>query len=108
MAEIFDYLAEQIKQLKHPFRRKDREIDDAVVRVLEAMRLILQQHENLLIRDCEVENDPRYMLSQIERLTWEGHQLRRALIVSGANMDEVKEMTNNEAWMAAKKGAPDG
>ena len=46
--------------------------------------------------------DPRYMLSQIERLTWEGHQLRMALIASGANMDEVKKMTNNEAWMTTK------
>lgn len=53
--------------------------------------------------DCEEENDPRYMLNQIERLTWEGHQLRMMLIANGADMDEVREMTNNEAWMATKK-----
>lgn len=55
-----------------------------------------------------MENDPRYMLSQIERLTWEGHQLRKALIVSGANMDEVKKITNNEAWMAELRRVHDG
>ncbi len=47
------------------------------------------------------EYDPDYMLSQIERLTWEGHVLRRALIVSGADMDKID--TGNEAWMAEKK-----
>ena len=46
------------------------------------------------------EYDPRYMLSQIERLTWEGHVLRRALIVSGADMDKID--TGNEAWMREK------
>ena len=58
-----------------------------------ALRLIMEGFEN----------NPRYMLSQIERLTWEGHQLRMLLIANGADMDEVREMTNNEAWMATKK-----
>ena len=47
------------------------------------------------------EYDPDYMLSQIERLTWEGHVLRRALIVSGADMDKID--TGNEAWMVEKE-----
>lgn len=50
------------------------------------------------------EYDPPYMLRQIERLTWEGHVLRRALIVSGADMDKID--TGNEAWMAEKKRRP--
>ena len=50
-----------------------------------------------------LEYDPAYMLSQIERLTWEGHVLRRALIVSGADMDKID--TGNEAWMAHKEEA---
>lgn len=48
------------------------------------------------------EYDPRYMLSQIERLQWENTNLRRILIVTGIDMDKVNEMIGLDAWVKEK------
>ncbi len=51
--------------------------------------------------------DVDYMLSQIERLTWEGHQLRMILSVfdlSDHQKEAIKELTNNGAWMRERQG----
>lgn len=50
------------------------------------------------------EYDPEYMLRQMERLQWENHQLRRVLIIMGADMDKINEMTGLEAWIEERKG----
>ncbi len=46
--------------------------------------------------------DPRYMLSQIEKLQWENHRMRMLLIINGADMDKVDKLTGLEAWMREK------